>query len=331
MEAIDAKFSDPSEDLEKMFAEMGEGYRVQIKRIEPEWCNGIVGTFEFDPTEPISTKWIAKRFGGRKLQIKILTPDGKYSGARTLTFPLAPKEDGQELIPGPHGAPILASRAIVEQPQAPQETGLVSALEKIMQAQAQQNQALQNMLIGRVAGLEQLLTQRIETPGNGQQQISPADPNASLKTTLESFKMMEELRESLGAPGGGGDDEENPLLSKVMDKMIEKLTEEKPQAAPPGSPPLPERTEPSNLELAGMVKNRLQAMDPDEREFYLSTVFEDESEESDEFIDETIDTPIDTGQNSDLDLGSLLSGEDQEKLEQANDESSAEPPNRQAD
>ena len=314
MEAIEAKFSDPSEDLEKMFSEMSEGYRVQIKRVEPEWCNGIVGTFEFDPTEPISTKWIAKRFGGRKLQIKILTPDGKYSGARTLTFPYAPKEDGQELIPGPHGAPILASQAKVEAPP-PQEMGLVSALEKIMTAQSQNNQALQGMLLDRVAGLEKLLTQKIETNNNGQQQqqIEPQDPQAQMKSTLETFKMMEELRESLAGNPEMTDDAENPLLSKVMDKMIDKLTAEQPQndqqapqqQAHHGAPPLPPRGEPSNLELAQLVKNRLATMDPDEKDFLMDQVFGEEEE-----MEEIEENQNDAGQGDLPEVESLLSGED---------------------
>jgi len=125
--------------------------------------------------------------------------------------------------------------------------------------------------------------------------------------------MMEELRESLAGNPEMTDDAENPLLSKVMDKMIDKLTAEQPQndqqapqqQAHHGAPPLPPRGEPSNLELAQLVKKRLDTMDPDEKDFLMDQVFGEEEE-----MEEIEENQNDAGQGDLPEVESLLSGED---------------------
>lgn len=306
---IEVRYTDPEADLNNLFAEMTEGFKVSIRRIEPEWCKGNVGTFEFDPSEPISVEWIEKRFGGTKYHVQVKTPDNQFTGSRTIMIPETPKKNGMELMPGPHGAPILAAQGVVKQQPAQENKETITVLEKMLQLQHQQNEALQKMLLDRVAKLETLLTTRIETPAPQAQpvqtqQVPFYDPSVQLKSTLETFKMMEELRSSLR----GAEQEtepENPLLTKMMDKMIERLTEEKPAAASQGSPPLPPRTEPSNIELANLVKSRLRTMSQDEKDFILNDVFEEEETED-----------FDNGQDE-VDRVDLLSGEDQAELEEA--------------
>lgn len=314
MEAIEAKFKDPEAALEMLLSELQEGYKVQIKRIEPDWCNGVLGTFDFDPLEPISSEWIKRKFGGRKLQIKILAPNNEYAGARTVTFPDSPRDNGADIIPGPHGSPIFASQAQPE-PRQNEDTSMVKMLEKILMVQQTQAKAMQDTLLSRVDSLEKLLAEKVNQPqNNGQQQGQPPfhyDPNAQLKSTLETMKMIEELKENVTA--GNPPDEENPMISKIMDKMIEKLTDDKPAQVAQGSPPLPERAEPTNTELVNLVKTRLQGMDPAERQFMVSQVLQDQEDYEEE--DEIDDLPR---QQESTDVDSLLSGEDQEQLVEAN-------------
>ena len=93
-EEIEVSWQDPEADIDMLLSEIPEGYKVQIKRTEPPWAKGVVATVDYDPTEPVSAKWIVETYGGRKYQIKVLDERGRYKYIRSITFPDPPLTDG---------------------------------------------------------------------------------------------------------------------------------------------------------------------------------------------------------------------------------------------
>lgn len=323
---IEATFQDPEVDIDHLLSEMPEGYKVQIKRLEPEWCNGVVATVDYDPTEPISAKWIVNRFGGRKYQIKVLDEKSRYRSVRTITFPEVPLKDGAPIEPGPHGAPVLCSVGkTVEPPPPQQDNQMVGMLEKLLVAQQTQANAMTTMLLGRVQGLETLLTAKLTEPAPvNTGLVPPIDASTQMKNTLETVKAIEELRGAIGGSEGGEVDPANPLYDKIIDKLVDKFTAEpqpkqqqqQQQTQTRGNlPPGPIAPKLSNLELAVEIKERLKDMPEEEREYLLSHVLEDEVEE----------TPAIAGQDDIEGLDSLLTQEDEEALKDEKTETTIQP------
>lgn len=317
---IEAEYKDPEADVDRLLSEMPEGYRVQIKRLEPEWCNGVVAMVDYDPSEPVSSKWIVNRFGGRKYQIKVLDERSRYKAVRTITFPEPPLKDGAPIMPGPNGSYILASEGIVKEPPpaALQDNPMVGVLEKILAAQTAQATQMQTMLLGRVQGLETLLTTKLTEPAPATNPaVVPADPQSQLKQTLETVQAIEELKNVIGSNEiADGAEPENPLYGAIIEKLVDKFTSEstpkptQPQRQLPPGPIAPASVrEPSDLELATMVKERLKTLPDDQRQTLLSLVFEDEEEE----------TPSITGQADSTEIESLLTPEDREQLRNENE------------
>ncbi len=239
-------------DLDTVFGEMSEGYKIAIKRIEPEWCSGHLGTHAISPDDAISMEWIKSRYGGKRIQIKILDPQGKYLGMRTENIPVEPKDgDGNTLVKGPDGrimtsteyeierggakAPAfdIAGLAALMQTQAPAPaggldlTGLAALMQTLkpepsdfgmkemfamMQTQAQQTQAL---LLNKISSLETAIS------GGGQ----PAANISGIKGTIGAIKELEELRTSLGVD----DVQQQPsmyekLAESFIDMQMQKET-----------------------------------------------------------------------------------------------------------
>ena len=314
MSDIIATYEQTIDDLETLLSELDGGYKVTITRKEPPWAEEQLGTIDFSPGEAISTDWIRNRYGGGSFSLRIKDANGKHKGHRAVRINERPKNRyGVEIYPGPDGVPITKDEQN-SKPQPPAVDPMIIALKEIMQAQAQNARATQDLLLKRIESLERAVVSSNQNQNPVQaQHLQPYDPQSQLKTTLETMKMIEELKENV--KGNDPDElDENPFFSKVMEKMLDKLTDDKQTApAPPGSPPLPPRTEPNNLELAQMVKSRLAGMDPEERDYLMSTVFGDEEDDFEEIDEE----PIDTGQEDNPDLDSLLSGEDQQQLKEA--------------
>lgn len=315
MDTITANYKDTEADLEQLFQELDGGFKIQVLRIEPEWCKGTLGTFDFMPGETVSTDWLVERFGGRKLQVKILHQDSSYNSARTVIFPEAPRKDGIQIVQGPEGSPITiherdASKTPLTPPQ--QDNSMMNMMEKLLTITATNAQTNQKMMLDRIGSLETLLTTKITEPAptvvTG---IVPADPQSQLRQTLETVQAIEELKNVMG---GGGEipepdgEPENPLyntiIEKIVDKFSDKLTDTPNQTSDQDLRQLPPPTEQSNLQLAQLIKERLKTMPEQERDLLLSHVFEDEDEE----------TPMDSGQDPSTDLKSLLTEEDLEAL-----------------
>jgi len=313
---VTARFENPDEELEVLLSEVPDGYKVLIKREEPEWARGNVGTFEFDQGEEISTEWLERKIGGTKLTIRAYRLSNKeFIGSRRVRIPSAPKKDGIELVPGPHGSPItvIENERLKAQDQNPQSQGggvdLIGSLKTIMDAQNSMMENMNNMLASRVATLENLLTDKLTKQPDEQAlatAAAPTSPQNHLKEMMETFRSVEEFKESMGlnAVASGGDEggiENSPLFEMITEKLIEKFDDEEEKK---DGKPKQRRSEPSNLQLANIVKKRLKTMDPDERERLLSHVLEDEEEE----------TPAIAGPEDETDLKSLLDENDLKTL-----------------
>ena len=305
MSEIVATYEDQSDDLEQLLSEIEGGYRVTLARKDPPWAQGQLGTVEFSKTDTISVDWLRSRYGGGLFTLKIKHPDGKYITHRTIQINERPKNrNGIEIYPGTDGVPVTKDE-ISKQPEQPKNDMLITTMREIMNAQAAQSKATQELLLARVSSLEDSLTKKNNSP----QIPANYDPNQQLKSTLETMKMIEELKENVQSTDGA-EELENPFMSKIIEKLIDKFDDKPASQAQQGSPPLPDRTEPTNMELVNLVKTRLRGMDPAEKEFMVSQVLQDYEEE-----DEIEDPPR---QENNLDVDSLLSGEDQEQLDEAN-------------
>ena len=152
--------------MDSLLSEMPQGYKVQIKRVEPEWCNGVVATIDYDPSEPVSAKWIVNRFGGRKFQVRVLDERSRYKAIRTITFPKPLLQDGAAIEPGPNGAPILCSEAKTAEPLPPQQDNqMVGMLEKLLVSQQTQANAMTTMFWFRKRGADSWVLEPRGLPG----------------------------------------------------------------------------------------------------------------------------------------------------------------------
>jgi hypothetical protein len=305
MNEIIATYEEPTDDLETLVSELEGGFKVTILRKEPPWAEEALGTVDFSPGESISIDWVRNRYGGGVYSLRIKQPDGKHKMHRTVKINERPKNRyGIEIYPGPDGVPLTKEELQKAPAEKPGIDPMVTVFKEMMLAQAEHAKTVQENLMKRIESLEK----------NANRQATPApapvplfDPQQQIRTTLETMRMMEELKESVRGNEAKAE-EENPMLSKIMEKMIDRLTQDAPQPSPQPqqhkAPPLPPRGEPSNLELAQLVRSRLDTMDPDEKDFLLSEVFGEEEE------DEMEEMENDTGQHDLPEVESLLSGED---------------------
>lgn len=313
-EEIEVSWSDPEADIDMLLSEIPQGYKVQVKRTEPPWAKGVVATVDYDPTDPVSAKWIVDTYGGRKYQIKVLDERGRYKYIRAIEFPDPPLKDGAPIVPGPNGSYILESQANAMQAQPPAPTpqgdNMSGLFTTMLEMQTQQANSMQTLMMT-------LLSKTMDANQNAP--VAPAlpppvavNPQSHMKDTLEMFKGMEELRNLMGGKAGevADGDPENPLYGMLIDKLMTKFTDPAQQKSPQpaqqglnlqqGNVPPP----PSNLDLAMEIKERLKSMQPQEKEMLLSCVLDEEEEE----------TPVDTGQDEIPEVESLLTQEDEDEL-----------------
>lgn len=335
---INAKVQDLQADLDTLLGEITSDFKISIKREEPDWCAGNLGTFHFDRGEAISTDWIANRFGGDKFQIRIFQGDGTPIGSRRIRIPLKPRREGVDLVRSPDGPITVDEAKVLLKPEAPRSSDpMVNMLEKVLAIQAanatqqmQQYQMMQESSMKRTEQLENMLFRLMTTPPTAPATAlaAPPTPQEQINNTLSLVQGIDDLRGAVGgeslAQGELDSILTNPLLEKVVDRLITPKTQQ--QGPPPGyqqqayqqQPGQPPAQELSNLELANLAKERLQHMTEEEKSLVLSHILADEGEEEDE-------TP-DNGQDDGVAVESLLTAEDVRELnDAATTENEAEP------
>lgn len=330
-------------DIERVFSQLGEGYKLQVIRKDPVWCDGTLITEEIDPNEPLSIDDIRKRWGGRRLQLKILNPDGSYLKSTTISFPDPPRKEGIEMVVGPDGLPTTADKlkaiSSYEQqnqaPPAPPDNMQTMLLQTLIQAQATQNQSMQNMLVERVNHLEGLLENRSQAPAvAGGPAFEAARPYDTLKDTIKMIKEMEQLKAIMGAAqgaqvAGDGGSIWTGTIEKIVDLMLEKERANIHAAnaralAASNIPPLPPpetpaaaagsaQGAPSDIQLIENLRGRLASTDAATKAELLQAILGDDLDEVLDHLPEDPENDACDDNETDLD-SSILSAEDSAQL-----------------
>lgn len=231
-------------DIETIFEELGENCKIMIDRKEPEWCAGHMKTVYFNPDETISLDWIQKRFGGEKYQIKLFgakTSQHKngYRAARTVTI-FGPPMDGNgiEITQGPDGKAVRITELAMAIERHNQKLGLLkdpppapapvpaapspfqdqTLVQTLITTQGEQNKVMMQMMSDRVRSLEEMLYRQPKA-GSGGPAVSALD---QVKQTAETIGLLDTIRESLGAGGGGGSGEDSviPMVGDIVKALV---------------------------------------------------------------------------------------------------------------
>lgn len=340
-------------DWDRALSELSSEYRLQIFRKEPNFCDGLIYEIDIDPEEPISADEIRRRFGGRRLTAKILAPDGSYIKQRTFNFPDPPKEHGIELVPGPYGTAIRKDEYEKQQQTQQQAQGQslqpntdlqTNLLQSLIQAQSQQNQNMQNMLVQRVNHLEGLLENRAETTAEPQY-ISQNDskPFDGLKDTIKMIKEMEELKAIMGtARGDVSGESPSPwtgAIEKMLDFVLERervnmQTKQAQALAAQNVPPLPPASSvssqpQSDLQLIDTLRSKLSSSDNATKAQLMQAILGDDLESVIELIpeheEEFNNVVNESCPEDEEELNSMISAEDRAKLGELDGETDRTP------
>lgn len=260
-------------ETEQILANVGEGFTIIVKRIEPRWCDGIIDEFEIEKDERLSVMDFRDRYGGRKLNIRIVDGDGRTIANRNLKFAHPPKEDGRIL------ENLGGERSPIKHPSSNWESQ-----QQIQQPQQQIQQPGANDLTLKLLDLFSKRLDKLEIPQQPQQQMQEVNGFDQIKESIKTIKALEEMRATIHTPTNGESNDNSDMLSGLMEKYFElqmkkednsNNTQPQTQQQQP-APPLPERnqqnqqpqqnTNPlanvSDMELAAHAKQRFDKMDP---------------------------------------------------------------------
>jgi hypothetical protein len=252
-EIIEAKWSD-DQDITAIFAELGDECKIGIHRKEPEWCGGHIRTVTFDPKEPISIDWIAAKFGGEKLMVRLYGPKTKqnksgYLAARTIEI-MGPPRDGYgiEMVQGPDGKAVKVTELDlvmerhrkqlgIQKEESPRPTnnennGLsqTSLVQTLIESQSQQHNAMLQMMGQRVQSLEQMLYHH--PPGQAPAAMSPIE---QIKQTAEAIALLDKMKGSFSGGGEGMDDSLFSMIGPVVQNLFGQNQQNQGLQVPRGS------------------------------------------------------------------------------------------------
>ena len=316
--------------LERLLSECGSGWRCQIVRISPSWCDGTLETVNVDPTVPIDIEEIRQSWGGRRLQLVLIDDRGRMRKRINLKFPDPPRNNGQAISP-PGAVAVNEAGQALAAPDPGENYRKI--LELLIKNQESQKTSYAQALEVRLADLErQLISLRsmpvVAAAAPAVPQIVPAlaqpVPQAVdvIAQVSNMISQVDNLRSAIGrstpAEGGdGGADVLNDAIKQILQIEIEKrrAPAAAPQAQTP-APPMPERRSAGPAPAAGLehgaglgalqsgnpmvdqvlsaVRDKLSTMAPERLESILGIVLDDGAiiEEEDDSIDEaTADPP----------------------------------------
>jgi hypothetical protein len=302
-------------DLENVLSQIGDGTKLEVFRVFPNFCDGQVGTFEIDPNEPISVDEIRQRWGGRKLRITLRKANGDYILSRHLSFPDPPREEGVELVPGPTGSAIRIDRLNAQTKTTEEkksEFPLVASsmndalIKTLIDAQTQQSQSIQNMLVNRLNHLENIIEKRSTDHFVGPAQAISQDtkPFDGIRDTIKVIKEMEEIRAVLQVQTGSAGPPESSPWSGAIEKMLDFVLEREKMnaqvkhaqmmavAAPHPLPPANlsalsgAAPEISDAQLVDLWQKRLIKLPPEKKAEIMQLVLGDELEDVISYIPE---------------------------------------------
>ena len=247
-------------ELELLLLEFAGDSTISVSRKEPEWCRGHIRSCIIPKDEPLSLDWLAGRFGGEVLVVKVYAPQGSDRPAgiiaqRTVEICGPPRNGhGVELVRDPNsGKPILITQlerqkslqgfAEIHAAPAPapivQQTGLSPELiNTLMSAQAAQTKTMIDLLMGQVSTLQNTVMRLADRPAAA----AGIDPLGQLKTTAETIAYLDKIKESIVPSERGGEGETDlymGLIGKFMDLEMEKQKSKILPGAPGVVPALP--------------------------------------------------------------------------------------------
>jgi hypothetical protein len=300
--------------LERLLSECGSGWRCQIVRISPSWCDGTLETVNVDPTVPIDIEEIRQSWGGRRLQLVLIDDRGRMRKRINLKFPDPPRNNGQAISP-PGAVAVNEAGQALAAPDPGENYRKI--LELLIKNQESQKTSYAQALEVRLADLERQLNSLRSMPAaapapiGAAPQIVPAlaqpVPQAVdvIAQVSNMISQVDNLRSAIGrstpadvAEGGGGSDVLNDAIKQILQIEIEKrrAPAAAPQAQTP-APPMPERRSAGPAPAAGLehgaglgalqsgnpivdevlraVKDKLSTMDPARLESILGIVLDD--------------------------------------------------------
>jgi len=300
--------------LERLLSECGSGWRCQIVRISPSWCDGTLETVNVDPTVPIDIEEIRQSWGGRRLQLVLIDDRGRMRKRINLKFPDPPRNNGQAISP-PGAVAVNEAGQALAAPDPGENYRKI--LELLIKNQESQKTSYAQALEVRLADLERQLNSLRSMPAaapapiGAAPQIVPAlaqpVPQAVdvIAQVSNMISQVDNLRSAIGrstpadVAEGGGSDVLNDAIKQILQIEIEKrrAPAAAPQAQTP-APPMPERRSaagpapaagpaqggglgalqsgnPIVDEVLRAVKDKLSTMDPARLESILGIVLDD--------------------------------------------------------
>jgi len=240
--------NEKNEEIDEIFDDLPDAYTVSINRIDPSWCDGFLGTWEFSSDSPFDLNWLKNNFGGRKfrLRIKSETPN-RYIKIKTVRLPDPPKREGLEIMQASDGtsrtresmerAPAPPPPAQAAPPPPPQQDKLLEKILELVisrQQPAQVSDKLTESLLSRINALETMLFQTLSRQQAAPPPAAPqVDPLEQLKNVVNVISTLEDVRGAL-APAAAAPD--NALMDKAITTIIEQLGTPKPAPAPTPTP-----------------------------------------------------------------------------------------------
>jgi hypothetical protein len=186
-DAIEARYEDQSENegrFQKALSQCGHGYRLQIKRMKPTWCDGLCDTWELDPNEILDLETIREEIGGRTLKLVIVNETGAFQASRTIKFPDPPRKEGKTLVRQDDDGPTASAAPTKE---------IVAML---LDAQKSNTEILRGIMDSRLAALEARATAAPISVAPHEPRIT--DPMKQIRESIATIKQLEQQLQAAG-------------------------------------------------------------------------------------------------------------------------------------
>lgn len=229
---------DQFDALAEGLAQLSPNWKVSIQRVQPAWCKGHLETIDiYDPSDHgIDMDYLIRKWGGRKLWIRILNEKGQYKSSGTINlFSFPPRVNGQELreheVYGmtendnpnrPNFQPMTIAPATTQH----QQGGLGLDIGKLIDIIMKKGGA------GADVGSILQIMEYARSQSQPQPQMQLQGMMEQMAGMMGMFTQMRQLFGDMQGGGGGGgtDDSLTPMIGEVAKAL---LTRQQPAAAAP--------------------------------------------------------------------------------------------------
>lgn len=214
--------------LAEGLAALSPNWKVSIQRVAPSWCKGHLETIDvYDPSDHgIDMDYLIRKWGGRKLWIRILNEKGQYKSSGTINlFSFPPRVNGTEIREhevygmSPEQNPNRPTyQPMPYQPQQQQQQGLGLDITKLIDIISKKG--------GAGADMGTIL-QIMEYARSSQQ------PQNQMQMMMEQMAgmmgVMSQMRQLFGDGGGGGGGGSDDSFSPIVGELAKALINRQPQ------------------------------------------------------------------------------------------------------